>query len=1085
MTRIDDTSPHSIARGNDIKIPASKNDTKGHVTTDALEDFVLSHARGYATKADLSAQPAALRSTSALYSTLARTTAGDGGGGLWTWIATDLSTEVTADPGQGAYVPPSDDTDGSSGAYKRMIADGMVDVRWFGATGASDDTTAFQRANTFANSIGAAMFIPPEIDFRLEGWSPLANTRVVGAGHRLSVIKRKASSATNVGAITITVANVTFEHICFDGDKAGQTKGANTVTVSGSGAYGAAFRFCRFTGAKVESGGYGDGLIFQTTGDNSNEHGADVFGCVFEANDTDGIGLKETYNASITNNIFRQNGGSGISVANFDSPVETASQRVLLVAHNLCVDNSGSGIVIHGFTTGSSTSTSPIWGNASQTTWHAQIIANRCRHNDQYGIAYQASHGVVMANVCADNGGTSYIYGGILFNADYSTCSGNVCYNNEYYGIDAGGAYRCEIVNNVCELNGAPSSSNGGTGINLGAARDTRCAGNHSFNNGDSAAGTQILMSRTDAAGSGLGYAWDADQNVIEENYVACANNNQVGIWLKQGPTNCIVRNNVGRGGTENNYILLEATAICEGNRHVSFIGGSVIASASSVVIPDYAENIVITGTTDITGGFTPYSRNAYSGKIAWVAMTNRGSGYTSAPTVGISGGAGSGFAATAYITNDGKVAGVIVTNGGSGMSGAETITFTGGGGTGAAATPQFGVPNIVGGPRRVIFASALTVRQGGSTFLRGSQFRSDSTGRTVLSLYGFYGTNFHEISRADDPSAEPRGFRNFLINGDVRSWQRGTTFDSTTTPANNDSTYLPDMFYLLSDGNDIVDVSRESTIVPTGSRYAIKADVQTANKKFGFAQIIETNDALRLTGKPFTLSFKARKGSSNVTVDRIKYSVLAWTGTQDTFSAGARDFVNVWGAEGTLPTLNTNWANITTPGDSTLTTSFQTFSLSGISAGTYNNLAVFIWIENDDGTVSDTVYITDVQLEEGYVASAFERIPVQQNLALCQRFYRRDGIALAGRWSSASVCILAMQYSPQMRANPTVALLTTAPVVGEFGISNRTGSGSTIVASTKNASGIMLSIDGFSSATANNSAQGGSTNFLESSAEF
>ena len=60
------------------------------------------------------------------------------------------------------------------------------------------------------------------------------------------------------------------------------------------------------------------------------------------------------------------------------------------------------------------------------------------------------------------------------------------------------------------------------------------------------------------------------------------------------------------------------------------------------------------------------------------------------------------------------------------------------------------GAQPIVGGPRRFIFASALTVLQGGTTFIRGSRFRSDSSGRCVLSVYGFYGSNFHEVSRTE-----------------------------------------------------------------------------------------------------------------------------------------------------------------------------------------------------------------------------------------------------------------------------------------------------------------------------------------------
>lgn len=62
------------------------------------------------------------------------------------------------------------------------------------------------------------------------------------------------------------------------------------------------------------------------------------------------------------------------------------------------------------------------------------------------------------------------------------------------------------------------------------------------------------------------------------------------------------------------------------------------------------------------------------------------GTGYTSAPTVGFTGGGGTGAAATATVVN-GRVTGLVITAGGSGYTTVPTITFTGGGGSGAAAT--------------------------------------------------------------------------------------------------------------------------------------------------------------------------------------------------------------------------------------------------------------------------------------------------------------------------------------------------------------------------------------------------------------
>ena len=71
--------------------------------------------------------------------------------------------------------------------------------------------------------------------------------------------------------------------------------------------------------------------------------------------------------------------------------------------------------------------------------------------------------------------------------------------------------------------------------------------------------------------------------------------------------------------------------------------------------------------------------------------VVSGGTGYTSAPSVYITGGGGSGATATAALTPQ-PVASIKVTNGGSGYPPAPTVTLTGGGGTGATATATLGV---------------------------------------------------------------------------------------------------------------------------------------------------------------------------------------------------------------------------------------------------------------------------------------------------------------------------------------------------------------------------------------------------------
>ena len=124
----------------------------------------------------------------------------------------------------------------------------------------------------------------------------------------------------------------------------------------------------------------------------------------------------------------------------------------------------------------------------------------------------------------------------------------------------------------------------------------------------------------------------------------------------------------------------------------------------------DLAGNLAEAGTEEGIWSFNRlgYATDAVTINTAWsgwtlgntladVGITNMGSGYSSAPTVTISGGGGTGAAGTAVITtvNIGtnaspnyvtRVSNVNVTNAGSGYTSVPTITLSGGGGTGATA---------------------------------------------------------------------------------------------------------------------------------------------------------------------------------------------------------------------------------------------------------------------------------------------------------------------------------------------------------------------------------------------------------------
>lgn len=96
---------------------------------------------------------------------------------------------------------------------------------------------------------------------------------------------------------------------------------------------------------------------------------------------------------------------------------------------------------------------------------------------------------------------------------------------------------------------------------------------------------------------------------------------------------------------------------------------------------------VTITGGTGSTSQPTATVTRGFP--VASIALTAGGTAYTSTPTMNISGGDGSGATATAHVTTTNTtvypVDSVTITAGGSGYATAPTVSFSGGGGSGAA----------------------------------------------------------------------------------------------------------------------------------------------------------------------------------------------------------------------------------------------------------------------------------------------------------------------------------------------------------------------------------------------------------------
>jgi hypothetical protein len=274
----------------------------------------------------------------------------------------------------------------------------------------------------------------------------------------------------------------------------------------------------------------------------------------------------------------------------------------------------------------------------------------------------------------------------------------------------------------------------------------------------------------------------------------------------------------------------------------------------------------------------------------------------------------------------------------------------------------------------------------------------------------------------------------NALINGDFQVAQRGTSITSASVFVNSNDSYVLDRWYILSDGNDAIDVTQNTADAPFTGGYCIALDVETVNKKFGIAQIIEKQNCNGLLGQTVTLSFKA-KVSSTTKLDNVKCAIVAWSNTADVVTS---DIISAWNAEDTNPTLIVDATYENTPANLNVTTSWQKFTVTAaVDTASANNIIVFIWSDVTDTTLGDFLYVTDVKLEAGTLATPYPREEFSTSILRCQRYFVSAINAAGLEWHDignvyapyivgGNTFFQRFLYRVPMRAAPTTTIVGT-----------------------------------------------------------
>ena len=276
----------------------------------------------------------------------------------------------------------------------------------------------------------------------------------------------------------------------------------------------------------------------------------------------------------------------------------------------------------------------------------------------------------------------------------------------------------------------------------------------------------------------------------------------------------------------------------------------------------------------------------------------------------------------------------------------------------------------------------------------------------------------------------------NVITNGEMRVNQTLGSYTSGSPFPNNDDAWTVDRWLLLSDGNDIADVTTTTSGGVSGEDSYLRLDTETASKKFGIAQIIENDNCRHMLGgsQVVSLSFEAKVTNATKMSD-IRAAVLTWDSTADSVTS---DFVSAWGAEGSNFTAATNWTAENTPSNLGVTTSWGKYTIENIAIDTSGgkNIAVFIWQNNvaTNDTTGVFLDITKVKLELGASATTFVSRDISTERDRCYR-HRWNVSSLSffpGRGDGAGATALFASATPpvKMFATPT-AVLNSISILG------------------------------------------------------
>ena len=280
--------------------------------------------------------------------------------------------------------------------------------------------------------------------------------------------------------------------------------------------------------------------------------------------------------------------------------------------------------------------------------------------------------------------------------------------------------------------------------------------------------------------------------------------------------------------------------------------------------------------------------------------------------------------------------------------------------------------------------------------------------------------------SFAPSNSSPLNGMKNILINGDFRIWQKGTDLNPLVsgngiTGVDRWTNQYCDFTARLRKVEDTIDGETVDTveITKTGGTYS----------SCEFTQKVEVNVAKYLRGQTVTFSFWVKKVGSTFGTHRCSYWIGDSETVDDTGWTNSRTYDRGRATNSNVVFTNNTWQKITV----TRTLSADTNT-------------IYCTLYSETTPLNEGIRIAKCQLEIGSRATDFERRPIGLENMLCKRYFRYNpplqgnfrgdgGNGFIAAWGE---CIA------NMRASPTIVLISTSGIIHASNVSNYNATGLT-----------------------------------------